>query len=178
MRNRIVMWEGRTVVQRVSGEHTASEAPYSVRGQSMMDLWRTNWQCNRIIFDYGCFLLSIIFSISAPYLFIREVNIVPFRGRSSTDPLLTVPQKQNKWHDSPNFRQLLATTISNDLWACRTQGGSHFYSLILLDLTKLDVISFMSNARTIVNANTPKLRSSTPPPSTKFEKFWRDRKDA
>lgn len=144
----------------------------------MMGLWRTNWQCNRIIFDYGSFLLSMIFSISAPYLFIREINIVAFRGRSSTDSCLTVPQKQNKRHDPPNCRQPLVTTTSNDLWACRTQGGGHFRDLILLDLTKLDVISFMFNARTIVNANTPKLRSSTPPSSTKFEKFWRDRKDA
>lgn len=88
--------EGRIVVQKVSRQHTTSGAPYSVRGQSVMDLWRTNWQCNRIIFDYGGFLLSIIFSISAPYLLIREVNIVPFRGHSSTDPGLTVLQKQNK----------------------------------------------------------------------------------
>jgi len=143
-----------------------------------MDLWGTNSQCNRIIFDHGGFLLSIIFPISAPYLFIREVNNVPLRGLSSTDPGLIVPQKQNTWHDPLNFRQLLATTISNDLWACRTQGGGHFRDLTLLHLTKLVVISFMSIARTIVNANTPKLSSSTPLPSTKFEKFRRDSKDA
>jgi hypothetical protein len=143
-----------------------------------MCLWRTNWQCNKIIFDNGCFLLYINFSINAPYLFIREGNIVPFRGRKSTDPGLTVSQKQNKWHDPLNFRQLLPTTISIDLRACRTQGSGNFRDLSLLDLTKLDVISFMSNARTIVNAYTTKFSFSTPPLSTKFEKFWRDRKDA
>jgi len=140
-----------------------SGGPYSVRGQSMMDLWRKNWQCNRIILDLGGFPRFITFSINAPYLIIREVNIVHFRGRRSTDPSLTVPQKQNKWHYPLNFRKLLVTTISYDLRGCSTQGGGHFRVLILIDLTKLDSTSFISNARTVVNANIPKLSSSTPP---------------
>jgi len=93
MRNRIVMWTAVPQSRGQSPEYNSGD-PYSVRGQSKMDLWRKHWQCNRIILHHGGFLLFIIFSINAPYFIIREVNIVHFRGRSSTDPGLTVPQNK------------------------------------------------------------------------------------